>query len=63
MNSAFHSKTIQQNIQDIGDVKHQLTQTRTEYQRNLNEKNKLKDQLSRVNIYAFIEGLNRIILI
>jgi len=48
LNSAFNSRTLNQNIHEIISVKQRLTQTGTELQHNLNESNKLKEQISKV---------------
>lgn len=48
LNSTFTSKSLYQNIQDLASVKQKLTQSRTEFQRNVNETIKLKEQIAYV---------------
>jgi hypothetical protein len=48
LNSTFNSKSLQQNIQEINNVKQKVTQSRTELQRNVNETKNLKEQTVKV---------------
>lgn len=47
LNSTFNNKTLNQNIQDINATKQHFTQSRTEFQRNINETIKLKEQIAK----------------
>jgi hypothetical protein len=55
LNATFNCKAIQQNIQDITSIKQRLTQTRTDFQRNSNETNRLKENLSQVFFCCLIK--------
>ena len=48
LNVTFTSRALHQNIQDIITLKQKLKQSKTDMQRNLNETNKLKGQISQV---------------
>ena len=50
LNLTFNSRGLHQNIQDIITLKQKLKQSRTEMQRNFNEANNLKGQISQVHI-------------
>jgi hypothetical protein len=47
LNTTFNNKTLNQNIQDINATKQRFTQSRTDFQRNINETIKLKEHIAK----------------